>query len=124
MVGLFSRLRRMRRSTRTRGASSQDLEHLRNWSAQRHGVEAYIEPRTVVTETTLVLVAHDGEWTRRRVASPDAAHRFARKLQMPCYEVAKVGYPQRMRDYQARQRVLRKRRRLRDLDADAPRREE
>lgn len=67
-------------------------------------------------DTTLVLIAHDGEWTRRRVAGPDAAHRFASKLGIPFYEVTKLGYPQRMRDYQARQRVRRKRERRRMLE--------
>ena len=31
------------------------------------GVEAYVEPKTTVTDVTVVLVADDGEWTRRRV---------------------------------------------------------
>ncbi|GAB2680812.1 hypothetical protein GCM10027271_47390 [Saccharopolyspora gloriosae] len=88
---------------------------MRAWAQQRHGVEAFVEPRTTVTETTVLLVAHDGEWTRRRVNGPEAAFRFARKHGLPCYEVAKLGYPQRMRDYQARQRVLRDRERRRDL---------
>lgn len=92
------------------------MEHLRTWTARRRGVEAFLEPRTAVTETTLLLVAHDGEWTRRRVEGPQAAQRFARKLEMPCYEVSKLGYPQRMRDYQARQRVLRKRQYREDLE--------
>lgn len=108
-MGLFDRLRRRRRSTRARTGSSQDLEHLRRWAQQRRGVEAYLEPRTTVTETTLVLIAHDGEWTRRRVSSAGAGFRFAQRLGIPCYEVAKLGYPQRMRDYQEKQRVLRKR---------------
>lgn len=47
---------------------------------------------------------------------PEAAQRFAKKLSMPCYEVSKVGYPQRMRDYQQRQRVMRKRQLRRDLE--------
>lgn len=107
-MGLFDRFRG-RRPGRTRGASAADSEHLRGWAEQRRGVEAFLEPRTLVTETTLLLVAHDGEWTRRRVASPEAAGRFTRGLGIPLYEVAKVGYPQRMRDHQARQRILRKR---------------
>ncbi|GAA3361589.1 oxidoreductase [Saccharopolyspora gregorii] len=112
-MGLFDRFRRRR--TAGRPADSRDTDHLRTWAQQRHGVEAFVEPRTTVTETTVLLVAHDGEWTRRRVAGPEAAFRFARKQGMPCYEVAKLGYPQRMRDYQARQRVLRDRQRRRDL---------
>jgi hypothetical protein len=67
-------------------------------------VEAFIEPKTAVTETTLILIAHDGEWTRRRVASPQAARQFGAKLGIPVYDTALVGYPQRMRDYNDRQR--------------------
>lgn len=115
-MGLFDRLRRRPRGTGTREASDADTEHLRQWTAARYGVEAFVEPRTTVTATTVVLVAHDGEWTRRRVDGPDAARRFARKLKMPVYDVALVGYPQRMRDYDARQKILRERERRRDLD--------
>lgn len=70
----------------------------------RYGVEAYLEPRTTVTETTLLLIAHDGEWTRRRVASVEDARDFARRLNIPVYDVNLVGYPQRMRDYNQRQK--------------------
>jgi hypothetical protein len=102
-LGVLDRLLRKRRAGRTRAASSSDLDHLEQWAAARRGVEAFVEPRTMVTETTVVLVAHDGEWTRRRV---DGAQRLAKRLKIPLYDVALVGYPQRMRDYTARQRLL------------------
>jgi hypothetical protein len=54
-----------------------------------------------MTATTIVLVAGDGEWTRRRIAGPDAARDLGRRLGMPVYEAAIVGYPQRMRDWTA-----------------------
>ncbi|GAB2840275.1 oxidoreductase [Lentzea nigeriaca] len=104
-MGLFDRFRRKSRPGVLRTASNQDTSHLEQWAASRHGVEAYVEPRTTVTETTVVLVAHDGEWTRRRVSSPDAARTFARKLGMPIYDAGIVGYPKRMRDYTARKRA-------------------
>lgn len=88
-----------------------DLAHLEQWAAQRRGVEAFVEPRTTVTETTVVLVAHDGEWTRRRIGSLDNAQKFGRRLSLPVYEVAKVGYPQRMRDFTERRKILERRRR-------------
>lgn len=72
----------------------------------RRGIEVYVEPRTSVTENSMLLVAHDGEFTRRRVASPDAARTFARKHQLPIYDATMVGYPQRMRDYSRRQTIL------------------
>ena len=81
-----------------------DLDHLADFVRSRRGVEAFVEPRTTVTETTVLLVAHDGEWTRRRIESPEAARRFADQLAVPIYDVHLVGYPQRMRDYNARQK--------------------
>jgi hypothetical protein len=87
-----------------RSASKADTAHLEEWASTRQGVEAYVEPRTNVTDTTVVLVAHDGEWTRRRIPNVDAARDFARKRSMPLYEVERVGYPKRMREYQERQK--------------------
>jgi hypothetical protein len=105
-VGVFDSLRKKSKGGhgRVRGSSRQDTSHLDEWASQRHGVEAFVEPRTHVTETTVLLVAHDGEWTRRRIGSPEAAADFARKRKMPFYEVERVGYPKRMREYQARQK--------------------
>jgi hypothetical protein len=51
---------------------------------------------------TLLLVAHDGEWTRRRVPSVAWAHTFANAQGMPSYDAAVVGYPDRMRAYNRR----------------------
>jgi len=62
----------------------------------------HVAPQTAVTQTTLLLVAFDGEWTRRVVPSPEWAHAFAESLQIPGYDAAVVGYPQRMRDYNTR----------------------
>ncbi len=102
-MGLLDRFRR-RRPVTTRAAGRDDETHLREWTAARRGVEAFVEPRTAVTETTMLLVDADGEWTRRRIAGPDAARKLAKSLKMPVYDVQLVGYPQRMRDYNARQR--------------------
>jgi hypothetical protein len=99
-VGLFRRRRPAPAGGRS--ASREDLEHLAEFIQSRRGVEAFIEPRTAVTETTVILIAHDGEWTRRRVESPDAARRFASKQRIPVYDTALVGYPRRMREYNER----------------------
>lgn len=104
-LGVLDRLLRRRRAGRTRAASSADLGHLEQWAAARRGVEAFVEPRTMVTESTVVLVAHDGEWTRRRIDGAQGVQRLAKRLKIPIYDVALVGYPQRMRDYTARQRL-------------------
>lgn len=104
----MSWFRRKKRATSDRAAQKYDTTHLENFHATRTGVEAYVEPRTTVTETTVVFIAHDGEWTRRRVDGAEAAFRLGNRLGIPVYEVAKVGYPQRMRDYNARRRHARR----------------
>ena len=85
-------------------------EYLSNWVQTRRGVEVYVEPRTTVTGTTVLLVAHDGEFTRRAVRGPDDARSFAREAGLPIYDATVVGYPQRMRDYSRKQKLLEKRR--------------
>lgn len=101
---LFGRRRKPRAGT-LRTADRADLAHLAGFVSSRPGVEAFIEPRTAVTETTVVLVAGTGEWTRRRVAGADGARDFARKYAIPLYDVGVVGYPQRMRDWTARRKA-------------------
>jgi hypothetical protein len=115
-MGLFERLRGGgrgrpgrartdgRRGTLDRGSQRVDLTHLEQFVASRRGVEGYVEPRTAVTETTIVLVAADGEWTRRRIDGPDVARKLARDLSIPVYDAQVTGYPQRMRDWSARQK--------------------
>jgi hypothetical protein len=82
-----------------------DLEYLEQFARSRRGVEGYLEPRTTVTQTTLMLIAHDGEWTRRRVPDPHAAFQFGSRIGIPIYEVRLVGYPKRMREYNARRKA-------------------
>ncbi|WP_199906955.1 hypothetical protein [Aeromicrobium chenweiae] len=90
-------------SVSDRNASRADLEALREFAKTRRGVEAWIEPRTSVTQTTLLLVAGDGESIRRRVASAQAGHDFARKkLQVPVYDSNLVPIPSRKREYDLR----------------------
>lgn len=115
-MGLFDRFRRGR-STRASGNDpAADLAYMRQWVAQRRGVEGYIEPKTTVTDLTVVLVASDGAWTRRRTGGVAGARRLGERLKIPVYDVQKVGYPQRMRDYDARRRIERERAARRELE--------
>jgi hypothetical protein len=116
-LGLFGRFRRGG-SRRGSGGNdpAADLAYMQQWVAQRAGVEAFIEPKTTVTELTVVLVAGDGEWTRRRTGGDSGARRLSERLQIPVYDVQKVGYPQRMRDYDARRRIERERAARQELE--------
>ncbi len=106
-----------RRQVLDREATAADLEHLKIFARTRGGVEFFVEPETTATDTTVVAVATDGEWTRRRVGTPRAAEKLARGVKVPIYDVTVVGYPQRMRDWNARAKADRKKlEELRDQD--------
>jgi len=96
---------RRRRPGQLRRADTDDTAHLEAWASQRRGVEAYVEPRPAVTETTVVLVAATGEWTRRRVSGPEGAADLGKRLGIPVYDAGVVGYPQRMREWNERQKA-------------------
>ena len=117
-MGLFDRFRRprtrMRRpardaartgSTTVRASDRTDEAHLHQFVTSRRGVEGFVEPRTAVSDVTLLLVAHDGEWTRRRVPSAKWAHEFANRHRIPSYDAAVVGVPQRMREWNRRKKA-------------------
>ncbi|AZQ76337.1 MAG: oxidoreductase [Flaviflexus sp.] len=94
-MGIFSRLggggsRERRNATR---------DHFQDFVATRKGVEAYLEPAGAREPLALILVARDGEWTRRQVPSPKEAANLATELGLPFYEIIRTGYPQRMREW-------------------------
>ncbi|MCU1692658.1 MAG: hypothetical protein JWM64_1749 [Frankiales bacterium] len=88
-------------SREERGAAQ---EHLEAFAGSRRGVEGFVEPETPTTPSTLVLVAADGEWTRRRT-TPAEARALGARLGLPVYDVAAVGYPARMREWTSARRA-------------------
>lgn len=121
-MGLLDRFRRPGRRTggggsvTVRGSDADDQRHLSEFIASRRGVEGFVEPRTTVTDTTLLLVAHDGEWTRRRVPSVTWAHEFCNRAGVPSYDAGLVGIPDRMRAWNHRRRQEQKDLLRRDLE--------
>ena len=112
-MGLFDRFRRRRGAA---SGAAADQGYLLQWAAQRSGIEAFVEPQTRVTPLTIVVVAADGEWTRRPAGGPTGARNLGKRLGIPVYDVHKVGYPQRMRDFDARRRIERRRAQRAELD--------
>ncbi|MCC5950115.1 MAG: hypothetical protein JJT89_16820 [Nitriliruptoraceae bacterium] len=89
---------------RTGGAGTDDASRdatrqLEEFARSRIGVEAFLEPKTAIYSTTVLLVADDGEYLRRPVKDRDAARDFAKRINIPIYDARQVGYPKRMRDY-------------------------
>ncbi len=103
-MGLFDRFRRRRgddeRPSAARGPSGQAVTELKAFLDSRSGVEAFIEPPTAVYAMTLLLVAGDGEYLRRPVKGEKQAKKLCDAHGVPLYAARKVGYPQRMKDYE------------------------
>ncbi len=74
-----------------------DLRLLQQFAQSHEGVEAYIEPETPTMPQSLLLVARDGQWARAAIADRGQAGSFCKKLGIPYYDAAIVGYPDRMR---------------------------
>ncbi len=122
-MGLLDRFRRRSRGGTSvggggssRASDDADQQHLLEFVRTRRGVEGFVEPRTTVTDVTLLLVAHDGEWTRRRVPSVHWAHEFSNRNGVPSYDAALVGVPARMREYNRREKERRKQQLRQELD--------
>lgn len=88
-------------SRSTADASRTSTKELEAFAGSRHGVEAYLEPKTAIYSVTLLLVAGDGEYLRRPIGDRDHARSLCTDLNVPLYDAAKVGYPRRMHDFEA-----------------------
>ncbi|MDR1426861.1 MAG: oxidoreductase [Bifidobacteriaceae bacterium] len=106
-MGLFSRRSKRPPSDTPEGSAREarraTTQHLSQFVATRTGVEAYIEPPNSQTQTTILLIATTGEWTRRKVPDAKAARQLAAELNIPVYDVNFTGYPQRFRDWNSAQ---------------------
>lgn len=86
-------------SPSTSRASKVSTKEIEGFIESRTGVEAFLEPKTAIYSTTLLLVAADGEYLRRPIRDRDQAAEVCDERGVPLYDAAKVGYPKRMRDY-------------------------
>lgn len=107
-----------RKSARTSGRKGRKakFEAMAEWVGARRGVEVFVEPKTPVTPVSMLLVASDGEFTRRPIDSPQDAKGFAHQHGLPIYDATIVGYPQRMRDFSRRRTIEEQRARRTFLD--------
>jgi hypothetical protein len=86
-------------SPSTDRANRTTTRELEAFISSRSGVEAYLEPKTAIYSTTLLLVADDGEYLRRPVKDRAQAAELCGHRNVPLYDARKVGYPRRMKDY-------------------------
>ena len=82
-----------------RRARKDTIAHLEKFAATREEVAAYYEAETPRDPSAIVLVALDGEWTRRRIPSFSDAQSVAEELGISLFDVAATGYPRAMREW-------------------------
>lgn len=78
---------------------NEDRRRILAFIESRRGVEALVEPRTMMHPLSVVLVAEDGEWTRIPLKDDAYLRELARTRGLRVQDAAKVGYPDRMRRY-------------------------
>jgi hypothetical protein len=61
------------------------------------GVEAYVEPKTVMSPKSVVLVDDVGEWRRFELREDAYLRRLVAERGLPIFDAARTGYPPRMR---------------------------
>jgi hypothetical protein len=87
-----------RRVKRVPGPEEQ-REAILAFVESRAGVQAWVEPRTVMHPLSAVLVADDGEWVRFELRDDAYLRQLARERGLAIHDAMRVGYPERMRTY-------------------------
>jgi hypothetical protein len=80
-------------------APQEDRERILGFLDTRRGVEAFVEPRTVMHPLSVVLVAEDGEWVRIALRDDAFLRELARTRGLAVHDAIRTGYPERMRSY-------------------------
>jgi hypothetical protein len=100
-----SRVDRMSRRLKGVQGPNEERDDLRAFIESREGLEAYVEPKTVMHPLSVVLVAGDGEHRRFTLFDDAYLRELARERDLPIFDAGRVGYPERMREYAKRKRL-------------------
>jgi hypothetical protein len=68
-----------------------------DWLALHEGVEAYVEPKTVMHPLSVVFVDGEGEAKRFELKEDAYLRDLAKARGMRVFDASRVGYPERMR---------------------------
>lgn len=85
-------------------APQEDRDRVLPFLDSRTGVEAFVEPRTVMHPLSAVLVAEDGEWIRVELRDDAFLRELTRTRGLRVHDAMRVGYPERMRRYRRPER--------------------
>ena len=91
------RIDRMRRRAKRVPGAEERRDAIVEFLDTHTGVEAYVEPKTVISPRSVVLVDGAGEWRRYELREDAHLRRLARERGVPIFDAARTGYPSRMR---------------------------
>jgi Ni/Co efflux regulator RcnB len=72
-------------------------DEIAEWLSVHEGVEAYVEPKTVMHPLSVVFVDGEGEAKRFELKEDAYLRELAKKRGMRVFDASRVGYPDRMR---------------------------
>jgi hypothetical protein len=75
---------------------AEDREGILAFVTSRQGVEAYVEPRTVIHPLSVVLIAEDGEWKRFELRDDAYLRELVKERGLRVLDATRFGYAERM----------------------------
>lgn len=92
-----ARTDQVRRRLKGVGGPDERRDDILEFLNTHRGVEAYVEPKTVMSPKSMVLVDGEGEWRRFELREDAYLRRLAAERGLPIFDAARTGYPPRMR---------------------------
>ena len=78
-------------------APDEPREEMVAWVASHTGVEAYVEPKTMMSPLSVVFIDADGAWKRFPLAEDRFLRALAKERGIQVFDASRTGYPPRMR---------------------------
>lgn len=91
------RTEQLKREVKHIGGPTEQRAEIIEWLDEHAGVEAFVEPKTVVSNLTVVFVDAEGDWRRFELAEDRFLKQIARERRIAVMDATPVGYPPRMR---------------------------
>lgn len=83
---------------------AEDREGILAFVTSRQGVEAYVEPRTVMHPLSVVLIAEDGVWKRFELRDDAYLRELVKEQGLRVLDASRFGYPERMKRHREGER--------------------
>ena len=87
----------VRRQLRGVQGPPEQRDEIRRFIESHQGVEAYVEPKTMVSPMSVVLVDADGAWRRFELRGDRYLRQLQKTHRLRTFDASIVGYPPRIR---------------------------